>query len=259
MIDEVFPPEYFNIDYLTNMMYDYIYNKQTTKCYVTPSTDLDIKNLNLIDIKYTPETIENIKQIINNIFNTNIIFDYKKLNKYYFKRETNVYKTIIELELYSSNDKDNLNTSENMNSVMTYILSDLVIKKIIKNIYLIIMCIDIPLKNMLDFIEKFPEIKELLSIPINNKYFRVTIYENFFKLINLDLYLENEISVEKCKIIIIQIIHTLFIIQQKYPSFIHNNLKVKNIKIYETKEKTDHFTFNNEKISFFNTGLKIKI
>ena len=255
MIDETYPIEYLDINYLANIMYDYFYNPNSQKYYET-------KNINPADIKL--EDIKIIlpknkhKQIINNFFNTKLDFYYRKLNKYILKRDMNVFSTDVELRLYTNDDTNNINSSENMNSRMTYLLSDFVVKGLTKNILLILLSIDIETEWLKDIFDKIPELQEINQM--SNKIVSVTIFEHFFKMENLDIYATKKtLSDNDFKSIFAQLIYTLIIIQEKYPKFRHNNLKLSSIKLYFKENKTDIYTINNKILEISNSGLEIKI
>ena len=257
MINETYPEEYLDINFLSNILFDYVYNPKTERCYNIEKINLE--NINISDIKLQLDTMRQ-KQIINNILNTDITFLYRNQNKYVYKYNQKIYSINIELQLYLNNDLDNLKSSENMNSLMTYILSDLVVNKLTKNILLNLMCIDINL-NLLDiFLSKNQELSELNeNSDKKNKIIKITISEHFFKMDNLDLIV-NDLSDKQINSIIYQLMFLLSLIQTNYPGFRHNLLKISAIKIYYKNPKITNYNIgNNNIINMNNEGIEIKL
>ena len=121
-----------SIDERANWLYDCIYNKNVS--------DYNIDNVTINDI-----TIDNIKIItdesssnkyINDIFNTNISFDNRLDSKFIFKRISEPLSMNIFLKLVDNQKIYNINSSENMNSAMSLLLSNLVLQNKTKHLLL---------------------------------------------------------------------------------------------------------------------------
>lgn len=79
--------------------------------------------------------------------------------------------------------QQNLKSNENMNSLVTWLLSDLVISKQTKCILLNLINFDVTLDLLSDFIDNYQEVNADFS-NINdkkNKLINVTVTEHFFK------------------------------------------------------------------------------
>lgn len=90
MISEMYPEEYLDIDFLSGILFDYIYTKEndSKKCYTLDSIkkeDIIIENIKIIGDRVKQ------KQLINNIFNAKLTWLWRKNNLYTFKRQMDVY------------------------------------------------------------------------------------------------------------------------------------------------------------------------
>jgi len=71
-----------------------------------------------------------------------------------------------------------------------------------------------------------------------------------------------EMTEEDWRIILFQLIYTLAIIQEKYPSFRHNDLKANNILVFKSEKKPKrYFIYQLDNMKFYtpNTGLSIAL
>ena len=250
-----------SIDERANWIYDFIYNKNIS--------DYDLDNVTINDI-----TIENIKiitdnttskQYINDIFNTNIKFDNRIGTQYLFKRLSDPLAMNIFIKLVDNQQINNINSSENMNSAISFLLNNLVLQNKTRHLLLQLINLNIPLEDMLIFLNKhYDNVKELVDLPKrNNKYLNITITERFFKMQTLEEYLQNnKLTDEDFKILLFQIFHTLAVIQDAYPGFRHNQFNLKNIYCY-VKEKNvktmNKYIYGDQVYNLPNNGIDIKI
>ena len=248
--------KYNDINYLSSLLFDVLYNKKMERAVSIES--VDIKDVKVSNILKNYEGAE-LTNLINSVFNRDITYLYKNIKKYTFK--INDIVNGVDIVLKDINNINTLLNNDNMNKVMTYLLSDLVIKKKTKHI----------LMNIFNFTLKYDEIKIFLekylsdeTISKSNKLISVELREHYFKMDNLFNILNDkliEVTDNDMKILIFQVLHTLAIIQEKYPTFKHNNLDLKNIYCY-LKEKTSstyEYILEGNKYIVPNIGLEIKI
>lgn len=248
--------------YLDNrilLAYEYFYNREN-KCYnIKQVSNDDMKNLD--NLKLIPED-NKINFLINQIFNTSIKFIKKNGLKYIFKR-SGVYDCNIELSLYQ--DNDNKNEIKNKNEMMKLLLSEFLSYDQTKHIIIPIFNLDIKLKHLQPFLNKFNMNEDInkLNNENPNNYIKINITEHFFKQSYLNDFLNenNDISENDMKLLLFQIIHTLAIIRTKYNGFSHNNLTLNNILVYITEKNKSKriYKFNNKEYEINNIGFDIKI
>jgi hypothetical protein len=239
-----------NIDNRAELIYDYIYNHNEKK-YKKES--ISLQNINKDVIK-----ISDSKYWINNILNNNITFIKNINNIFLFKRNNNLPLNIFlyPLDDYES-DLDNLHTQNNMNAVMSYILSELSINNKTRHLLLNLLNIDINSNDIKQFLIKFPEV-DVVNL-LKYKKIGLSVTEHFFKMKTLDEVLkENTFTDEKYKVLFFQILHTLSVIQKEYPEFRHNQLHPNKIYCY-FKNKQNSYSFGNIIFNVPDIGFDIKL
>merc|ERR1711871_1532350 len=162
----------------------------------------------------------------------------------------------------SNKNINDLSRKENIEILVSYLLSNLVTTNKTKHILLSINNVDVKMTQISDIINKFPSLKKLKEKVENGKIsedFYIHVKEHFFKSISLKQF----ISENKCdsKSLLFQIIHTLITIQNKYPNFRHNELSVNNILLYlkKSNNKTTKYIVNDTTYYLPNKGFDIKI
>jgi hypothetical protein len=252
--------ENLNLNDKINLIYDCIYNKNTSNCYIYDEIILGKININDIKINFD-----------NNLEYKDTIFKYKfkYLNydedKYeiYYKLYTNNYPIFLKINFYNNNDIDKLNNYINNDNLFSYLLSLLVLKKKTNHILLPINNIDFKFEDF-EFIIKNNDIiyKSIKNAIYNNNIINIGCFqlkEYFFKSNNLYDYLINN----KCdfKILLFQIIHTLAVINNEFTNFSHNNLIQKNILLYLKNDNNYNIYngFKNDYFYIYNSPFDIKI
>ena len=266
----------YNLESKINILYDFIYNLNTIDCFsfeeITP------ENITIDDIKIP--LIDNNKdskqdiEIYNN-YKTDIINTRFKITSFnndtkqiILKRYSDDYPVSIKINFYKYNDTkiNSLDTYINNDSLLSYLLSQLVLNKQTIHLLLPIINIDM-LFTDIEHILKTDDCYDKLKFALNNNEISniccLQLREQFFKIMVLEDYL----SKNKCshKGLIFQIVHTLAVLQTRYPGFRHNNLILKNIVIYLKKMNNDYTIYNNfnkksnEKFYVPNFGFDIKI
>jgi hypothetical protein len=262
---------YNDINNLIRMAYDFFYNQNKTLCY-------SVKPVNLQDVEdYTSvKRVYNKNQtysFINNFLNDRITFVKKILtiygNKFIFKKINDPYSVNLTINVYTDTDEqNNLSNPQNINKVFLKLFSDFLSYEQTKHIMLQILNIDVQLIDIEEFFvnSNIPELKQFIDAQnVVNKVVSIGITEHFFKLI----YLNDFLTVETCsnwtdehyKALIFQILHTLCLIQNKYPNFRHNGLNVKNMEGYlkTINNSTDKYSFNGINYEIVNIGFVYKM
>jgi len=238
-----------NIDNRAELIYDYIYNHNEKK-YKKES--ISLQNINKDVIK-----LSNSKFWINNILNNNITFIKNINNIYIFKRTSNNLSMNILLYPLDDNNLDNLYSQNNMNAVMSYILSELSINNKTRHLLLNLLNIDINSNDIKQFLIKFPEI-DVVDL-LKYKKIGLSVTEHFFKMKTLDEVLkENKFTDEKYQVLFFQILHTLSVIQKEYPDFRHNQLHPNKIYCY-FKNKQNSYSSGNIIFNVPDIGFDIKL
>ena len=234
-----------NLEEKISILYDFLYNITLRTCYNI--NHINIKNIKTSDIiiKYGKYSNSLLKQLLLGNFK----FFYENNNTLFYSRYTNQFSTLIKISL----DKKSYN-----DSLISYILSELVFKKKIKHILLPILNFEININDL----------KSILNLKINNKFSNllekkinkicyVSIREHFFKINTLKNYcLTNDI---KWSIAIFNILYTLLIIKKTYPNFQHNMLILDNIIVYENETLATTYNYNNKKYNIPTIPYELKI
>jgi hypothetical protein len=235
-----------NLQERINVLYDFIYNNLDKNCFDVNT--ININNLKIDDYKITdPKICENIlEQILLNSTLQYFVADDKNILFKRFNEQTNL---LIKLSVDDIKNQDN-------DSKISYILSELVLKNKTKHILL-------PILNLEIDINKLKQFTDIKSIDLLNKSKKcaVKIREHFYKINTLQNYLEENINENNIKILLWQIIHTLYVIIEKYPNFCHNNLNLNNILVYKKNIYDTNIEYKYDKTVKIidNTNLEIKI
>lgn len=249
---ESYPSNYLDINFLANILYNAIYGKEATEFL----PDINYKNIDINDFKLSNLSISQQTTLINNIFNTDIELFQRHNNDYVLKRTHGALNTNVTLYSYLD-EKDDMSNYENANSLINWILSDLVIKKITNGILLNMMTVDFKKSLLNPFFEKHPELNGLEDKD-NNSYIRCTVSERFFKM---DVLLEiiSTLDEKQVNIIVFQVLVTLAIIQSVYPTFRHNNLSLDNIYIYKKVASEKTVILDDNVVKYNDMGFEVKI
>jgi hypothetical protein len=259
MISPTYPEEYLDIDFLSEVMFDYLYgDKSTQKCYELDQ--IDFTDFNINNIKLVLDRLKQ-KQLVNNIFNAKLTWQWRKNNLYTFKRQMSVYSTNVQIKLVSDYENVNsLKSSENINSLATFFLSDLVVTKKTKGILLNLMNFDIALDLLNDFLDNYQELYvDFKDIPDKkNKLVNITVYEHFFKTDILS-EIANNLTWQQLESIIFQVAHTLALIQNEFPGFRKNNLTCDTILLYNKKPKKNLYKLGSKEYTVSDKGYEVKL
>lgn len=253
--------KYDDINYLSGLLFDVLYNKKIER-------KVSIGHVNVSDIKV--ENIkknyqdEQLKKLINNVFNRDISFIEKNNLKIIFKVNDIDNHVDLVLNIFN-NEETGLYNKINMNKIITYLFSDFVINKMTKHILMNIFNFDTNSEDIKRYIEKYTDDDSIIKI-FNKKSNKVSIEirEHYFKMDTLFNILNDKniiIDDKMIKIIIFQVLHTLAVIQNKYPTFRHNNLDIKNIYCYLKEKNSNQYEYELEGNKYIipNIGLELKI
>ena len=181
-------------------------------------------NINKPSINFNTNKIENLK------YNGDI--NYKFLKTVYLGKMTNrwVYKTKkynIHIGYYNHN-KNLLNIPPINNIKFLYLCKRLILNKKLNHVILPIIYYDVDY----DYIKKYPEFKNIME-QHKNFYFLLTYpYDT-----NLKNYLNNNIINEyKWKLILFQVIYTVYKLYMYLDKFCHNNLTIETVCINNIKK-----------------------
>ena len=260
MISETYPEEYLNIDFLAKLLFDFVYTPDIQLKQCNYLTQLDYSKISISDIKLTLDKTKQ-KKLINNIFNTKLEWLWRKRSNFLFKRPMNIYSTNVYLKIINKDDDQfNIKSNINMNSLITYLFSDLVITNKTKGILLNLMNVDIDFELLEDFYNNYPEIASDFSEIQNkkDKVINITIFEHFFKMELLSKILL-DLTWDQLKSIIFQVAHTLAVIQQEFNGYKHNNLFTTEIFVYIKKPKINTYRLGSKEIQMNDEGFEIKL
>ena len=258
MISETYPEEYLDIDFLSKVLFDFIYTSESKECYNLEP--IDYNKISITDLKLSLDKARQ-KKLVNNIFNTKLEWLFRKRSNYLFKRPMNIYSTNVYLKIINKDDdRYDLNSNLNMNSLITYLFSDLVISKKTKCILLNIMNVDIEFDLLEEFYSNYSEISsDFLEIQNKkDKVINITIFEHFFKMELLSTILL-DLTWDQLKSIIFQVAHTLAVIQETYNGFRHNNLFATELFLYVKKPKINTYKVGSKEIQMNDEGYEVKL
>jgi hypothetical protein len=250
----------YNLNDNINILYNYCYNKNNSNCL--NYENIELGNINLNNIKLSIEhNKHNIiyRQIITGKFKNMMINN----DVYYYKEYSHDFPITFKISFYNEQKEIyDLSSKINNDSLFSYLLSFLILSNKTKHILLPIINIDINYNDIEYIFDENIKYKLKNKIKLNEiqSICCLQIREHYFKQISLSEYLKTN----NCdyKVLLFQIIHTLIIIQNEYPTFRHNNLTLNNILIY-CKNKSDiiysYNGFQNDVFNIPNNGFDIKI
>ena len=265
----------YNLKNKINIIYEFVYNLNTIDCFsfekiIIGKISIDDIKIPLINNKDSKQDIDIYNNYKTDILNTRFkITSFNNDTKQIIlKRYSDEFPTSIKISFYKYNDTkiNSLDTEINNDSLLSYLLSQLILNKQTTHILLPILNIDMlftDIEHVLKNDDCYDKIKSAIN---NNEISNICccqLREQFFKIMVLEDYL----SKNKCshKGLIFQVIHTLAVLQTQYPGFRHNNLLLKNIVIYLKKKNNQYNIYNNfnkksnEKFYVPNIGFDIKI
>ena len=228
-----------NLEDKINLLYNYKYSNEFKNKYKVKK--INLSNISLDDIKFKHNKDNIYHDVINEIFSEKFkLIDYDENNhSLVLKRFSTGFSSMLSIKPYKHNDDINsFDNGNNIDSVISYILSPLVLNNDTKHILLPVINIDIDFQQISDVLKTYNSYENIVNGIENDKIsniLSVKLKENFFKSYLLDNYLKT-FSCE-LKPLLFQVIHTLAVLQKNFNGFKHNKLSFKNIFIYEKKNK----------------------
>ena len=226
--------KYDDVDFCINTLYDYLYNKKKTeKCYTLKHINPD--NISLADIK-KPSSFH-----FDLIFKEKFVFIGKNNCNLMFKRQSSTsFPATVRIGAYNE-DNANYNDmlrSEIVDMKINYLLSELAMLDAHKFILLPIMNFDISKKEL--------EKTQLGQKLMQGKMYYVQLFEHYHNLVSLRTFLKTATLDDKIwKILLFQILYSLYKITFRYPAFRHNKLDLNSIVIYKVKSKPKQLKVGN--------------
>ena len=254
----------FDLQEKVNLIYNFTYNKNNRNNY-----DLDkinIKNISMDDIKISSNEKIYTTNILSELFKGKfrLLEYFKPTNTTIIKRYSDYFPLTLIIAPYLKNKNANIiNSPNNNDALFSYILSTLVLNNLTPHIMLPIVNIDVKFNQIVDILKTFPSYKNYMMQFQNEKIsdlFSVRVKEHFFKSQILSNYLKENKNIN-IRALLFQVIHTLAVIQNKYPNFRHNNLNPSNIYLYLKKpsNKLIKYIYNNKKFYMPSQEFEIKI
>jgi hypothetical protein len=243
-----------NLDNRITVLFDILYNKLEKDCY----------KITKIDHNDIPK--ENVKVFLSDPHNKDILYDLIKDNYGFISVENNVvifkrysnsgtYPCSLHIKRYEPTEINDMDLSINLDSKITYLFSELLIRYKTKHILCGICNVDTKFKTINKLLENN---KNTINIFNKDDILCLQFKEHFFKNITLEVFLQKN----KCNIraLLFQVIHTLAVIHENYPSFQHNKLIPENILLYKKKiSNIVDYYFDNKKYFLDDTQFDIKI
>lgn len=219
--------KYDQIDYCLSVLHNYTH-KIEKECYIFKPIIKSIIDVDTLKKRDFPEN--NIQEI----FNEKIKMIAKCENKFYFKRFSNISDSTIVIGKYDkiNNNYNDLNRQEMINMGYQYIFSELVLLDLFNYTMLPVMNFDIQWKNLKktnsvidsdidDFEDDDMLYVNILSSPSSGK--SIVPLEEFLK----DT-IKNFTSIH-WKVLIFQVLYSLYKFAEKVKKFRHNKLNLKSI------------------------------
>ena len=247
----------YNLDERTSILFDYLYNSNTSNKYNVKH--IKIGKIELEDIKIDSEKNDSfLKELLKGKFKfVDFIKDDSEIK---MKNYSGVFPLDISIDFYK-NDINNINSKPNLNSLISYYSSELVLNHKTKHLLLPIINIDCNYEDIKHIITD-DDTKQIISEKMRDndisKKCCIHIREHFFKSTTLEQYLKTN----RCalKNLLFQVFHTIYILQSEI-GLIHGNLKLHNIILYLKKQSNSIYEYdvNGKKYYLKNEGFDIKI
>jgi hypothetical protein len=236
-----------DIDYLLDLLYRYIYLEE----------DKNIKKETMVidelDINRIKKTIDNTDEKDLNKIVEDILTDvklYRELDDRIELIRKGKRDALIIIKLYDLKDRlDHIEDNSNKDNYTTFVLSELVIDKKMKEILMPIMNIDIDIEKI-----KNEKVRDMINNKIKDKHKNIVSIQ--VRECNDEILDINDI--DKGEVLLI-ILNALDNIKNKYPKFMHGDLKLENLYAFRSKEYNKNIILNNETYNISSINYEIKI
>ena len=219
---------YDNLDFCLKILFDYQYNKND-ECYEILGIDK-----NKVDIK---DIKKQSSFNYGDIMSGNFKFMHAMENKIYFKRHNeDTYPCNVAISIYNDENTNNMNSGELINMGISYLLGAYALNNNFKHILLPIFNFDMiygEIKNINPEITKYID-----KDTTDDTIICVNVTEHYFKMMTLKEFIKHNIktiNIKFWKVMIFQVLYTLYFISKELLQFRHNKLDLDSIMLYKTK------------------------
>jgi hypothetical protein len=234
-----------------NILYNYLNDYNLQDNYEIDKININKISLRDIELAEGKDSNEILSYLLKQTLQFLFIID----DDIYFKILSNNISTIMKISL--SNEKLVLN-----DNFISYVLSELVLRKKTNNILLPIVNLNVnllDLQPLLKSINNLPLIYENYFDKNKKKIISVQIREGFYNLTTLRHHIDTSNNINY-KLLLFYIINTLETIKLSYKYFNHNNLSLDNIFIYNKDSLSENeIVFNGITYTLPNDTYEIKI
>ena len=256
-----------NLNDRLKLLYKFLYTNETENFV---PFNINISKIKMDDIKiqqsfWKENDIEIKTKALSEIENAQfqLIQIIEDENIIVLKRMSNNFNSLVFISPYKNkNDIDNI--TSNYDNYFSYILSQLVIEK--KTFFIMLPAInyDFNISDIKDLIKNYKLYVKYKDDIQNEKIvnlFSVSVKPATLTNYTLSEYIKNENF--NYKAFLFQIIHGLAIIQQNFPNFVHNRLKVQNMYIFLINNISNNdgktYIYNKKKFYINDNFFQLKI
>lgn len=234
-----------------NLLYNNVYNKNINIDYEIEKIGLG--KIGITDIKFPITDSKEYQLLKKEILSEKFQLDHINTDtlQVYMKRYGVGFPSLVIMSFYK-NKKDimNMNSYINNDSLFSYLLSTLVLDGTTIHILLPIINMDVNFSDIESKIIDAEQFIPLVQSKSESGIACIQIRENYFSLLLLYNYIEEQGNNFDYKILLFQIIHTLAVIKDRFPHFNHNNLILDNIYVYIKKDTNIYTTYKYNNYEF---------
>ena len=233
----------FNLNEKVELLHGFAYENQNKDI-----TDIiENNNITMEDIKFKSSNLELVDNVSTELFKGSFKFVnfIPGTNTMIINKSGRFPLTFFISPYKKNNDATKKEDPKNNDSAISYLLSPLVVNKMIPNLLLPIVNLDVKLSQVSDFLVPlvpFGNFTKKIKKGDYSNLLSVRVRENFYNSKTLKNLIEN--SSEKKKInlkpILFQTLYTLNKLNEHYPNFRHNDLSPENIFLYKSRKSTKY-------------------
>jgi hypothetical protein len=250
-----------DLDEKINILYEYTYSNYKPKNIELGK--INMKNINIDDIKFRNRNSDFYHNLLSEVLDGRFKLINISNNTTVLKKYSSNLSTSLFISPYKSRKTiDNIDDPNNNDALFSYLFSPMVLSGKTKHILLPVINIDADFQQISDVLKNHKSYEKYVNDMDKEKItnqFSIRVKENFFKSQTLLDYI-NDKNVNM-KNLLFQVIHTLAIIQDEYPTFRHNKLHPKNIIMYQKKKPNGAtlYTYNGVDYYLPDNDFEIKI
>ena len=245
-----------DIEELLTLLYDSVYNNSLEGCF--KNKDINLKNIDLNDIKISLKYSKLADNFLSQLENLSL----KKIKNNTYECYGKIFPFILKISPYKKEkDLEDMSSGNNFDCLISYLFSVFVLNKITNHIHLPLKNFDIQLNKLEKIFGKdigSSKFRELIDLGKLTDIFTVKIREGYFKSSTLENYFQKN-GYSEFKNILFMLIHTLAIIQDKYPDFRHNNLSPLTIYTVENSKMENSYKYSSMLFKIPDKKIDIKI